>query len=51
MHQARVLAKYYYINKLCNKLNYPEEKMKIRIPEDWALDIISKEEFEMIKNL
>lgn len=51
MHQARVLAKNYYINKLCSILNCPEEKMEINIPEDWALKIIPKEEFEMIKRL
>ena len=51
MHQARVLAKNYYINKLCSILNCPEEKMEINIPEDWALKIIPKEEFDMIRNL
>lgn len=51
MHQARVLAKNYYINKLCKKLNCPEEKMKINIPEEWALKIIPKEEFRMICDL
>lgn len=51
MHQARVLAKIYYINNLCNKVNSQESKMKINIPEEWALKIISKEEFDMLKNL
>lgn len=51
MHQARVLAKNYYINKLCNILDCPKDKMSIDIPEEWALKIISKDEFDMIRNL
>lgn len=51
MHQARVLAHYYFYNKICNLIDRKEDKLKIRIPEDWAINIIGKEEFEMIKNL
>lgn len=51
MHQARVLAKNYYINKLCNILNCPDDKMEINIPEEWALKIITKDEFDLIRGL
>ena len=51
MHQARVLANRYFHNKICNLVNRQEDKLPINIPKDWALKIIDKEEFEMIKNL
>ena len=51
MHQARVLAHCYYINKVCNIENTPDKKIPFNIPEDWALNIIDKEEYDMIKEV
>lgn len=50
MHKAEALANAYYWNKfyLQEKIN---EVFLVHIPEDWALEIISKDEFDMIKGL
>ena len=41
MHKARVLAcKYYFNNK--------QEEFKLNIPESWALEIIPKEEYQLL---
>lgn len=50
MHQARVLANAYYWNKLYKKYNI-DKKFELDIPEEWALQIISMEEFKEIKNI
>jgi uncharacterized protein len=50
MHQARVLANTYYWNKLYNKLNI-NKKFKLNIPKDWALKIISKEEYNNLLSM
>lgn len=50
MHQARVLANYYYWNKLYKKLNL-DKKFNLNIPDEWALKIISKDELKMLKRL
>lgn len=50
MHKTEAIANAYYWNKF-----YLQEKINkvflIHIPEDWALEIVSKEEYDMIKNL
>lgn len=50
MHKAEALANAYYWNKF-----YLQEKINdvflVHIPEDWALEIVTKEEFDMIKDL
>ena len=50
MHKARVLAQCYHHNKL--HLLHPEhEPKRMHIPEEWALEIIDREEWEMLKEL
>lgn len=44
MHQARILANYYYWNKLYKKLNL-ELKYDLNISKDLALKIITEEEY------
>lgn len=49
-HQARILANYYYQNKRSILFkDFPP--LEISIPEEWALQIISKEEFNHLKSL
>ena len=50
MHKARSLANVYYWNKWY-KQNGEDKKMKMWLPEEEALKIISKEEYEMLKEL
>lgn len=50
MHQARALGNYYFWNKYYRKRGLPN-RMNIHIPEEWALEIISKEEWNMLKEL
>ncbi|NCC55700.1 MAG: radical SAM peptide maturase, CXXX-repeat target family [Erysipelotrichia bacterium] len=49
-HKARVLASSYFFNKINKVLNSPE-RLKLNVPEEWAIAIIGKEEYEMIKKL
>ena len=49
-HKARVLANVYYWNKFY-KLNQINEKFDLNLAEEEALQIISKEEYEMLKEL
>lgn len=50
MHKSRALFNYYFWNKyyLANGI---DKYMEIHIPEEWALEIISKEEFDVLKEL
>lgn len=50
MHKARALANAYYWNKKFHKEG-SNKRMKLWIPEDWALEIISHDEWEMLKKL
>ena len=50
MHKARVLANVYYWNKLFKKYKM-SDKFKLYCPKEWALDIISEEEYNMLKEL
>lgn len=50
MHQARALANVYFWNKLYRKHNRTDRK-KNNVPEDWALNIVSKEELIMLNDL
>lgn len=50
MHKARSLANVYYWNKWY-KQNGEDKKMKMWLPEEEALKIISKEEYDMLKKL
>ena len=50
MHKARVLAQCYHHNKL-HLLRPNHEPKKLNIPEAWALEIIDREEWELLKAL
>lgn len=50
MHKARCLFNIYFWNKYYLKNNLLK-CMDINIPEEWALEIISQEEFDMLKDL
>lgn len=50
MHKARALANVYFWNK-GNKLAGKRDRMKNHVPEKWALEIINREEWEMLKEL
>lgn len=50
MHKARALFNYYYWNKYYKTHNI-NKRMKIFIPKEWALEIISPEEWEMLLDL
>lgn len=50
MHIARALANAYLWNK-ANRLFYPDRRFVIYVPEEWALEIISKEEWDMLKSM
>ncbi len=50
MHQARVLACRYYFQKLYNMLNIDKE-FKLNISDEWALEIISNDEYKMLVDL
>lgn len=50
MHKARVLANAYYWNKLQRRQG-ERTRYRLDIPDDWALEIISDAELEMLKSL
>ena len=50
MHKARVLANYYYWNRLYQKREV-DKRVKIDIPDNMAIEIIGADEFAMIKNI
>lgn len=50
MHQARALANAYYWNKGFRVTGQPK-RQKLYIPEEWALEIISPEEWQHLKSL
>ena len=50
MHKARALYNYYFWNKYY-KIRNSNKRMKVYIPDEWALEIIDQEELDMIKEL
>lgn len=50
MHKARVLANVYYFNKLY-RMNGSDERFDLNLPEEEALKIINKEEYNMLVEL
>lgn len=50
MHKARALANAYFWNKYYRKNNM-KKRMKIHVPDSWALEIISQSELNMLKDL
>jgi radical SAM peptide maturase (CXXX-repeat target family) len=49
-HQARVMANCYYFNKLYKQLNI-DKKFKLNIPKEWALQIVSEDEYNSLLKL
>jgi hypothetical protein len=50
MHIARALANAYLWNKGNHKY-YPDRRFKLYVPKDWALEIISEEEWNKLEEL
>ena len=50
MHKARALGNLYFWNKYYRKHNM-EKRMKNYVPDEWALEIISESELNMLKEL
>ena len=50
MHKGRVLANVYYWNKYRTKYGV-DKPFNLWVPEEWAVPIIGKEEYEMLKEL
>jgi uncharacterized protein len=50
MHKARVLANRYFWQKLY-RAGATDEEFPLNIPDEWALEIISGEELDMLKGL
>lgn len=50
MHKARALGNLYFWNKYYRKNNIPK-RMKNYVPDEWALEIISQSELDMLKEL
>ena len=50
MHKARTLANSYYWNTFYRKTNRPQ-RLPVMCPDEWALEIIDKEELNMLKQL
>lgn len=50
MHKARALANYYFWNKYYRK-NGMDRHMEIHIPREWALEIITEQEWDMLNKL
>ena len=50
MHKARTLANAYLWNK-GNRKYHPDTRFKLWIPKEWALEIISEAEWQMLKDL
>ena len=50
MHKARTLGNIYFWNKYYRKHNM-STRMKMHIPDEWALEIISQSELDMLKEL
>jgi radical SAM peptide maturase (CXXX-repeat target family) len=50
MHKARALGNAYFWNKYYRQHNM-NKRMKIYVPDEWALDIINEDELNMLKEL
>ena len=48
MHKARILANVYYWNRVYKEGGYDNEPYPMHIPKEWALEIISEEEYDML---
>ncbi len=50
MHKARALFNCYFWNRYY-RLTGSEKRMALNVPDDWALEIVSKGELDMLKDL
>ena len=50
MHKARALANLYFWNTYYHKIGSPE-RMECHVPKEWALNIISEDEYNMLIEL
>ena len=50
MHKARALGNLYFWNKYYRKHNM-DKRMENNVPDEWALEIITEEELDMLKEL
>ena len=50
MHKSRALSNVYYWNKYYRQIG-SKKRMKNYCPKEWALQIISEEEYEMLNKL
>lgn len=50
MHKARALFNVYFWNKYY-QMNHIDESMQMNVPKEWALEIISEDEYEALKQL
>lgn len=51
MHKARVMASSYYYNKLWRLTGDDDLHFELHIPEEWALPIIGKQEYDLLLSL
>ena len=55
MHKAKILANVYYWNQVYLKGGYSNDVYEMRVPKEWALEIIDEDEYnmllELVKNL
>ena len=51
MHKARILANVYYWNRVYKEGGYDNEPYPMNVPKEWALEIISEEEYNMLVEL
>ena len=51
MHKARILANVYYWNQVYLKGGYSNDAYEMRVPKEWALEIIDEDEYNMLLGL
>lgn len=51
MHKAASLANTYYWNKIFRRYHEEELRLKVNCPEEWAIPIIGKEEYDILVEL
>jgi len=50
IHQVRTMLAYYFHKKILKQMDKTDDR-ELLIPRDWALNIISEEEYEMLLSL
>lgn len=51
MHKAKILANVYYWNQVYLKGGYSNPAYEMRVPKEWALEIIDEDEYNMLLGL